>query len=151
MPAATYTSVALVSCMLPERIACMTLSTPTWRRETLVRFVTCGQSISRIGKRLLHYEIMLSSFCAVTLFSSLDFEHNQLRTKPQYRCHLRFASRRMAPNEDFISTEVLYVARDPKHHEEKPYAIAYDAGGVIPQTNMTNESFPIEVQNFRPL
>lgn len=137
--------------MLPERIACMTLSTPTWRRETLVRFVTCGQSISRIGKRLLHYEIMLSSFCAVTLFSSLDFEHNQLRTKPQYRCHLRFASRRMAPNEDFISTEVLYVARDPKHHEEKPYAIAYDAGGVIPQTNMTNESFPIEVQNFRPL
>lgn len=54
-------------------------------------------------------------------------------------------------NEDFISTEVLYLAKDPKHHEEKPYAIAYDAGGVIPQTNMTNESFPIQIQNFRPL
>lgn len=57
----------------------------------------------------------------------------------------------IAPNEDFISTEVLYLAKDPKHHEEKPYAIAYDAGGVIPQTNMTNESFPIQIQNFRPV
>ncbi|KAG4418992.1 hypothetical protein IFR04_007853 [Cadophora malorum] len=57
----------------------------------------------------------------------------------------------IAPSEDFITTEVLYLVRDPRYHEEKPYAIAYDAGGMIPQTNMTNESFPIQIQNVRNL
>ncbi|KAH8753206.1 hypothetical protein F5882DRAFT_308780 [Hyaloscypha sp. PMI_1271] len=52
--------------------------------------------------------------------------------------------------EDAIQTEVDYLIRDPKHEHEKPYEIRYDPGGVIPETNMSDETRPILVHDFRP-
>jgi hypothetical protein len=52
--------------------------------------------------------------------------------------------------EDVVETEVEYLVKDSKHDEEKPYQLAYDAGGIIPQTNMSNKPYPVLIHNFRP-
>ena len=53
--------------------------------------------------------------------------------------------------EDTIQTEVDYLFKDPKHEYEKPYDLKYDAGGIIPRTNMATEPRSILIHNFRPL
>lgn len=53
--------------------------------------------------------------------------------------------------EDTIQTEVDYLFKDPKHEYEKPYDLKYDAGGIIPRTNMAAEPRSILIHNFRPL
>ncbi len=52
--------------------------------------------------------------------------------------------------EDDIQTHVSYLVRDQKHDEEKPYELAYHAAGVIPDTNMSYEKYPVLIRNFRP-
>ena len=54
-------------------------------------------------------------------------------------------------SEDTIQTEVDYLFKDPKHEYEKPYDLKYDAGGIIPRTNMASEPRSILIHNFRPL
>ncbi|KAH8585360.1 hypothetical protein B0O99DRAFT_647146 [Bisporella sp. PMI_857] len=51
---------------------------------------------------------------------------------------------------DSVQTEVLYLVKDSKFDVEKPYELAYDAKGVIPQSNMLDESRPVTIHNFRP-
>jgi len=53
--------------------------------------------------------------------------------------------------EDGIRTEIDYVVKDPKHEHEKPYDVRYDTGGIIPNTNMSSESRPVIIHDFRPL
>lgn len=51
-------------------------------------------------------------------------------------------------SKDSIETEVVYLAKDPKHEDEKPYELRYDAGGDIPRTNMVNIPKPVTVHDF---
>ena len=53
--------------------------------------------------------------------------------------------------EDIVETDILYLVKDSKHDEEKPYELAYNAGGVIPQSNMSHEPCRVSIRNFRPL
>lgn len=57
----------------------------------------------------------------------------------------------MATSADCILTEVVYLNRDSKHDDEKPYELRYDAEGDIPRTNMVNTSRPVTVVDFRAL
>ena len=52
---------------------------------------------------------------------------------------------------DDIRSEIHYLARDPKHEVEKPYAMRYEPGGFVPPTNMSDESRQIIIRDFRPL
>jgi hypothetical protein len=51
---------------------------------------------------------------------------------------------------DVIRTDVIYLVKDPKHENEKPYDLRYDTGGIIPSTNMENDSKPVIVRDIRP-
>lgn len=50
-----------------------------------------------------------------------------------------------------IPTKLTYYVRDSKHEHEKGYEIRYDTGGVIPDTNTSEEVKAITVTNFRPI
>ncbi|KAH7333512.1 hypothetical protein BKA65DRAFT_45950 [Rhexocercosporidium sp. MPI-PUGE-AT-0058] len=52
---------------------------------------------------------------------------------------------------DFIETDVFYLVKDLKHDKEKPYELAYDVGGLIPQTNMSYQPHRVSIYNFREL
>lgn len=52
---------------------------------------------------------------------------------------------------DSVQSEVSYLMNDERFNDEKPYELAFDGNGVIPQTNMSDESHKITIQNFRPL
>jgi hypothetical protein len=55
----------------------------------------------------------------------------------------------LSPN--CIATELSYLTKNPKFEHEKPYTINYDTGDTIPRTNITNETNPVSICNFRPL
>ncbi|KAL2072656.1 hypothetical protein VTL71DRAFT_11999 [Oculimacula yallundae] len=52
---------------------------------------------------------------------------------------------------DTVVAKVDYLFRDPRHEEEIPYMLGFDANGVIPQTNMQDETHEVVIQNFRSL
>lgn len=52
--------------------------------------------------------------------------------------------------EGAIETELNYLAENPKHKFEKPYVLRFDSGGIIPNTNMDNESKAVQIYNYRP-
>jgi hypothetical protein len=54
-------------------------------------------------------------------------------------------------SDNIVQAEVLYLTKEPKHEDEKPYEIMYNTEDTIPPTNMLNDCRPIVVHNFRPL
>jgi hypothetical protein len=54
-------------------------------------------------------------------------------------------------SEGIILTNIFYLVKESKHDEEKPYELAYDAKGIIPETNMLDESHPVLIHSFRPI
>lgn len=51
--------------------------------------------------------------------------------------------------EETILTSLLYLVKDRQHLIEKPYEVRYDTKGVIPNTNMSNESKKVHIHDFR--
>lgn len=54
-------------------------------------------------------------------------------------------------DENDVRANLHYLVRDPRYEHERPYELAYDAGGIIPRTNIVNESHTIQIRDFRPL
>lgn len=49
-----------------------------------------------------------------------------------------------------VTTELVFLAKDPKHDTEKPYKLQYDPGDTLPRKNCTDEvRNDIQIQDIR--
>lgn len=51
-----------------------------------------------------------------------------------------------------LSSNLIYLERDDKHTQEKPYKLQYDPGDSLPRTNTVNKQHgPISIHDLRSL